>query len=337
MPGGSRRDISEKVCHAAGVKHIERNSRSHQASYVCCFASAAITARIVGRTRRPRERKKRGPAHRLSAPRRGCPERGYQGTTVADIAAAADIAPRTFFAFLASKEAVVFDQVDEDVTSLARALRERGEGENAMDTLRRWIRSSSGAGTMRPAPTWRGASVCVAREPTLAQFDLAVMSRSRSCCAKPWRSTRASPPTACGPELVAAAATAALGALEGSLDEASSSRGSPPRTRRWGCSMRRSCPARRRRGAAGPGARSPWLSRPRAPEPARRARSRRGPSGAAWHRRRRRESGRDPSSGRRTARARPSAPRPPAASAVRSTAPPAARRVTRHRVCGAAR
>ena len=39
-------------------------------------------------------------------------ERGYQATTVADIAAAADIAPRTFFAYFPSKEAVVFHDFD---------------------------------------------------------------------------------------------------------------------------------------------------------------------------------------------------------------------------------
>ena len=35
-------------------------------------------------------------------------KRGYEQTTIADIAAAADIAPRTFFGYFPSKEAVLF-------------------------------------------------------------------------------------------------------------------------------------------------------------------------------------------------------------------------------------
>ena len=66
-------------------------------------------------------------------------ERGYHATTIADIATAADIAPRTFFSYFASKEAVVFHNVDRDLEGLASALRDRRPGETAFDGLRRWI------------------------------------------------------------------------------------------------------------------------------------------------------------------------------------------------------
>ena len=39
-------------------------------------------------------------------------ERGFDATTIADIAEAADIAPRTFFGYFPSKEAVVFFDFD---------------------------------------------------------------------------------------------------------------------------------------------------------------------------------------------------------------------------------
>src|SRR3954452_8072946 len=66
-------------------------------------------------------------------------ERGYQATTVADIAEAADIAPRTFFAYFPSKEAVVFGDFDETFGALEARLRERSPDETTFEGLRAWI------------------------------------------------------------------------------------------------------------------------------------------------------------------------------------------------------
>jgi AcrR family transcriptional regulator len=66
-------------------------------------------------------------------------ERGYSATTVADIADAADIAPRTFFAYFPSKEAVVFGDFEDTFGTLETRLNERPEGENTFDGLRAWI------------------------------------------------------------------------------------------------------------------------------------------------------------------------------------------------------
>jgi AcrR family transcriptional regulator len=66
-------------------------------------------------------------------------ERGFEGTTVADIAARADIAPRTYFAYFPSKEDVVFADFEETLASLQGRLRDREPGETAIDALRAWL------------------------------------------------------------------------------------------------------------------------------------------------------------------------------------------------------
>src|SRR4051794_24762431 len=66
-------------------------------------------------------------------------ERGYSATTVADIAAAADIAPRTFFAYSPSKEDVVFAHFDGLTATLQAHLAARGPKETTFDALRTWI------------------------------------------------------------------------------------------------------------------------------------------------------------------------------------------------------
>ena len=66
-------------------------------------------------------------------------ERGYERTTIADIAEAADIAPRTFFGYFPSKEDVVFADFPETLEGLSRQLDERAERETAIDAIRAWI------------------------------------------------------------------------------------------------------------------------------------------------------------------------------------------------------
>lgn len=66
-------------------------------------------------------------------------ERGFDATTIADIAEAADIAPRTFFGYFPSKEAVVFFDFDDTFEEFAALLRGRPEGQTAFDALRAWI------------------------------------------------------------------------------------------------------------------------------------------------------------------------------------------------------
>jgi AcrR family transcriptional regulator len=69
-------------------------------------------------------------------------ERGYEQTTIAEIADAAEVSPRTIFAYFPSKEDILFCDTPEIQDRLAQALRERPEGATALDALRDFIAGS---------------------------------------------------------------------------------------------------------------------------------------------------------------------------------------------------
>lgn len=62
--------------------------------------------------------------------------RGFDATTVREIAVAADVAERTFFRHFASKEAVVFSDQEQILKELRDALDERPRDEGAIDAIR---------------------------------------------------------------------------------------------------------------------------------------------------------------------------------------------------------
>ena len=63
-------------------------------------------------------------------------ERGFDDTAVEEIAAAADVAPRTFYRYFASKEEVIFHDPDAEAT-LGRALAARRPGESDVELIAR--------------------------------------------------------------------------------------------------------------------------------------------------------------------------------------------------------
>jgi AcrR family transcriptional regulator len=139
-------------------------------------------------------------------------ERGYQATTVADIAAAADIAPRTFFGYFASKEAVVFDDYEPAITSMRAAIEQRPEGESAIDALRRWLDASLPA--VRQEDRREGLRKClVADEPSLAAQHRHMLSRFEDILREGVARDLGDAADSLRPKLVAAAATAAIASI----------------------------------------------------------------------------------------------------------------------------
>jgi TetR/AcrR family transcriptional regulator, regulator of mycofactocin system len=166
-----------------------------------------------------RERKKQrtheqivGAAMRLFA------ERGYQATTIADIAEAADVAPRTFFAHFPSKEAVVFHDVDRTLDGLAATLRDRPPGETTFDALRRFVEAMvDDASGSRDEAILR-KRLCREHE-ALANFERGVQARVYELLLEAIADDLDAPKDSLRPRLVAAAAMAALTSLESSPDE----------------------------------------------------------------------------------------------------------------------
>jgi AcrR family transcriptional regulator len=66
-------------------------------------------------------------------------ERGYDETTLADIAEAANVAPRTIFAYYESKEDILLCGEDSFLNELKRRLDERPAGSTTVDVLREYV------------------------------------------------------------------------------------------------------------------------------------------------------------------------------------------------------
>jgi AcrR family transcriptional regulator len=64
-------------------------------------------------------------------------ERGFEATTIADITAAAEVAPRTFFSYYQTKEDVVLGEITQRFDRVRRALEQRPEGEPLLAAFRR--------------------------------------------------------------------------------------------------------------------------------------------------------------------------------------------------------
>ena len=87
-----------------------------------------------------RERKKQQTRETIArAALRLFAERGYDETTLADIADAADVAPRTIFAYFESKEEILLCEESGFLSELKRRLDERPAGTTTVDAIREFL------------------------------------------------------------------------------------------------------------------------------------------------------------------------------------------------------
>jgi AcrR family transcriptional regulator len=145
-------------------------------------------------------------------------ERGFERVTIADIAAAADIAPRTFFSYFPSKEDVVFHDFEVVFAMLEARMEARADGVSTLDVLRAFLEEIlEGLDPEDPAEQCRRR--VITGSPALQQRDREMVGRFEPLLAdnlaRDLGIERDSPRA----RVVAAAAAAALSELERAFDK----------------------------------------------------------------------------------------------------------------------
>ena len=137
-------------------------------------------------------------------------ERGYHATTLPDIAEAADVSTRTIFAYFPSKEDILFSDFPVMKEALAQALAERPEGQDALETVRRFILSMHGA---EKSDLDEGLRLCVESDETLRNHLRARIAQLEELIAPAIAKDLDAPPNDVRPQVVAASLTAAFNVL----------------------------------------------------------------------------------------------------------------------------
>ncbi len=143
-------------------------------------------------------------AHELFA------ERGYHATTLPDIAEAADVSTRTIFAYFPSKEDILFSDFALMREALAQALAERPDGEDALETVRRFILSLH---ELKKSDVDDELRLCIENDETLRTHLRARLASLEELIAPAIAKDLDAPESDVRPQVVAASLTAAFNVL----------------------------------------------------------------------------------------------------------------------------
>ncbi|MET7326997.1 TetR family transcriptional regulator [Nonomuraea sp. NPDC005650] len=160
-----------------------------------------------------RERKKQRTRRALiEAALRLFDEKGFDETTLAEIAAEADVSTRTFFSYFASKEDVVFYDSARKMELAIASLADRAPGDSPADVLLRIVEDSLTWLTTYEELAFEDAELrmrLVLKEPTLQARALVMLLESQTALA--WALREAYP------QLDPVEAAAAVGAMFGAV------------------------------------------------------------------------------------------------------------------------
>ena len=144
-------------------------------------------------------------------------ERGFEHVTIADIAAAAEIAPRTFFAYFPSKEDVVFHDHGAYFAALQARIDARAE-ETTIAVLRAFLADVIGE-VDKEDPAMQCRRRVITGSPALQEHDRRLMGKFERALADGIAGDLGVEPGSLRARVAAAAAAAALGELERSIDK----------------------------------------------------------------------------------------------------------------------
>jgi len=132
-------------------------------------------------------------------------ERGYEHTTLAEIAEAADVSARTIFAYFQSKEDILFCDEPALLEHLKQTLEQRSSGVTTIDALREFVVS-----TAAPDDNARLRKKIVASDEELRRGERARFARVEQLIAESIAKDLEAEPGDIRPSLVAASMTAAF-------------------------------------------------------------------------------------------------------------------------------
>jgi len=133
-------------------------------------------------------------------------ERGYDATTVADIAEAAEVSPRTVAMYFPAKQDIALSRFTDGAASLTAAIRGRRPGETVHEVFGRWLLTSQAEPGDREL--YRLARRMFAANPDLGALRTARMTAAVREGAAMIAADTGSAPDAIAPRLAAAAAAA---------------------------------------------------------------------------------------------------------------------------------
>jgi AcrR family transcriptional regulator len=145
-------------------------------------------------------------------------ERGFDNVTIAEIAAAADIAPRTFFSYFPAKEDVVFHDFDVVFEQIHERIDGRAEDETTMEAMRAFLVELL-AQMDHEDPAEQCRRRVISASPSLQQHDRALVGRIEHLIADGLARDLGVEPESLRARLVAAAAAASLTELERHFDK----------------------------------------------------------------------------------------------------------------------